>query len=352
VAAVAWTKARRPLRLLRTPWAFQILATALFVGLVIWQIDLRKVGDSLRDAHYGWAALALAVNLVTKAVDTLRWQVYLSRVGQAPYWGLLGAFLIGNLLNNLLPMRAGDVARIQIVANRYGLSRAGLASSVFVVEALLDGVTFLVLLAVGLAVLDLGFVPPALLWSVAVASGGGFVAAVMASALLPRHAPRWRWLNRLPHWLRSGLQEGWPRFLDGLETMRNWRLLLTAMLLNFVGWGSQVLNFALFGLAFGLDVPLVAFIVVMIAANLVSAFPITFENIGTYEAVLLGVLAAWDVPNERALAYAIATHLLTNLWVIGVGVLALWLMKVRPRDILSLVREKGPAPMPAPPGQG
>jgi uncharacterized membrane protein YbhN (UPF0104 family) len=352
VRALAWTRARRLLRLLRTPWAFQLLATALFVGLVVWQIDLAQVGNSLRQAHYGWAALALAVNLVTKAVDTLRWQVYLSKVGRAPYWGLLGAFLIGNLLNNLLPMRAGDVARIQLVANRYGLSRAGLASSVFIVEALLDGVTFLVLLAVGLAVLDLGFVPPALLWSVAAASGGGFVAAVMASAFLPRRFPRWRWLGRLPAWLRSGLQEGWPRFLDGLETMRNTRLLSLAMLLNFVGWGSQVLGFALFGLAFGLDVPLVAFIVIMIAANLVSAFPITFENIGTYEAVLLGVLAAWGVPSEQALAYAIVTHLLTNLWVIGVGVLALWLMQVRPRELLSLVRERGAVPMPTPPPQG
>ncbi|GBD13610.1 hypothetical protein HRbin24_01643 [bacterium HR24] len=341
---------RRFLRILKGPWTFQVAATALFVGLVVWQIDLQQVGDSLRAANYGWAALALAANLVTKAVDTLRWQVYLSKVGQAPFLGLLGAFLIGNLLNNLLPMRAGDVARIQIVANRYGLSRAGLASSVFVVEALLDGVTFLVLLMVGLAVLDLGFVPPALLWSVAAASGGGFVAAVMASALLPRQAPRWRWLARLPAWARSGLEEGWPRFLDGLETMRNWRMLLAAMLLNFVGWGSQVITFALFGLAFGLDVPLVAFIVIMIAANLVSAFPITFENIGTYEAVLLGVLAAWDVPGEQALAYAIVTHLLTNLWVIGLGMVALWLMRLRPRDLFSLVRQGRPAALPSPPG--
>ena len=70
---------RRLLRAFRTPWAFQLVATALFVGLVVWQIDLRQVGDSLRAANYAWAALALAVNLVTKAVDTLRWQVYLSR---------------------------------------------------------------------------------------------------------------------------------------------------------------------------------------------------------------------------------------------------------------------------------
>jgi uncharacterized membrane protein YbhN (UPF0104 family) len=97
-----------------------------------------------------------------------------------------------------------------------------------------------------------------------------------------------------------------------------------------------VVVFWLFGLAFGLDLPLASYIVIMVAANLVSAFPITFQNIGTYEFVLLEVMAAWGVERGEALAYAAATHLLTNLWIILVGITALWLMRVHPWEVFGL----------------
>ncbi len=197
-------------RPLRSPWTFQLLATVAFVGLVVWRVDLGKVAEPLGQANYGWALLALLVSTSTKVIDTIRWQVYLARVGRVPLLGLLGAFIIGNFGNNVLPIRAGDVAKIQIVANRYGLSRAGLASSVFVVESVMDGVTFLILLLIGLALLDVGFVPPALLWSLAVSAGGGFVAAMLVSRFFPRQLPKWRPLRLMPARFRESLSEKVP----------------------------------------------------------------------------------------------------------------------------------------------
>ncbi len=78
--------------------------------------------------------------------------------------------------------------------------------------------------------------------------------------------------------------------------------------------------------------------VVMIAANLVVAVPITFQNIGTYEVVLLEILVAFDVAREEAFAYAVATHLMTNLWIIAIGLIALWLMHISPREVFALRR--------------
>ncbi len=328
-------------RPLRNPWLFQIAATALFAALVVWRFDLSQVGESLQGGNYVLAALAILLSTSTKVIDTVRWRLYLVRVGDAPLWGLLGAFLIGSLGNNLLPMRAGDVAKIQIVANRYGLSRAGLASSVFIVESVMDGVTFFILLLAGLAFMDIGFVPPAMLWGLGVVAGGGFLAVVAASHLFPRRLPGWPWLRKLPSRLMRAVEEGWPRFLDGMETMRDLALLAQAVVLNFAGWFSQVVVFWVFGLAFGMELPMVSYIVVMVAANLVAAFPITFQNLGTYELLVVEVVAAWGVDREVGLAYAVATHMLTNLWIVALGVLALWAMRVRPRDLLAVTRPQG-----------
>jgi len=325
-------------RFLRSPWLFQLVATGAFIGLVVWRVDVREAVEPLQRAHYGWAALALLVSISTKIIDTVRWQLYLAKVGRAPFLGLLGAYVIGNFLNNILPMRAGDIAKVQIVANRYGLSRAGLASAVFVVESVLDGITFLILLLIGLALLDVEFVPAPLLWSLAIVAGGGFLATVLASRFFPTRFPRWRWLRLIPVPIREAFDEGWPRFLDGLETMRNCRLLAKAMALNFAGWLSQALMFWVFGLAFDLDLSFSSYVVIMIAAYLVVAFPVTFQNLGTYEVVLLEIMVAWDVAREEALAYATATHIITNLWIIAVGLLGLWLMRLRPREVFAIRR--------------
>jgi uncharacterized protein (TIRG00374 family) len=333
--------------LARRSWAFQIVATGLFLALLVWRVDVPSVVEPLGRAHYGWAGLALLVAMAVRVIDTARWRVYLRKLGRPPLLGLLGAFLIGNLGNNLLPARAGDIARIQIVANRYGLPRAGLASATFIVEAMMDGVTFLVLLVIGLAVLEIDFVPVPLLAFLAVAAGGGLVAVTLASHLLPRQLGDWRPLRWLPGPVRRSVAEAWPRFLDGLETMRNPRLFAQAVGLNFLGWLTHVLMFWCFGLSLGLDLDFGNYVVIMVAANLVVAFPITFQSIGTYQLAMTELLAAWGVEREAAFAFSVASHAFVNVWTIVTGVLALWLMQVRPRDVFSLrgpVEERAQTP--------
>jgi uncharacterized protein (TIRG00374 family) len=331
---------------LRKKWPFHLILTAGFVALALGRVDLGQVAEPLREANYGWAALAFLIATLARVLQALRWRLYLAKVGRIPLPSLLGAILIGNMGNNLVPMRAGDVARIQILANRFGISRAGLAATVFVVEGILDGVVFLVLLLLGLAFLDVGFVPPAILWSLAITAGGGFLVTVLVSRFLPADPAAWPWLRRLPARPRDVLSQVWPPFLAGLETMRNGRLLAATLSLNFVDWLAQVAVFAIFGLAFGLDLSFGSYVVIMIAANLIVAVPITFQNIGTFEVALLEIMVALGVAREEAFAYVAATHMLTNLWIVITGLVAVWLMRISPRDVFALRRAKEPEEAP------
>lgn len=334
-------------RLLRSRWLFTLALTPALVGLIFWRVDVSEVAEPLREANYSWAVAALLVSILAKAIDTIRWQVYLAKVGRIPLVSLFGAYLIGGLGNNLVPGRAGDIAKIQILANRYGVSRVGLAATVFVAEGVLTGVTFLVFLFIGLALLDVGFLPPPLLWSLAVVSGGGAAVTVVVSHFFPRDIAGRRWLRPLPQRLRDSLSELWPRFLDGLETMRNYGLLAKAIALNFASWSVQAVMFWMFGLAFGLDLSFGAYMVIMIAAYMVVTFPLTPWNIGTWEVVLLEILAAWGVARHDALAYTVATHMLINLWVVAIGLVAIWLMQISPREVFALGRrQEAEAPLP------
>lgn len=328
-----------PVRLIRNPWVIQLVATAGFIGLVLWRAnvgELSKVAEPLRHAHYEWLLLALLAFISTKFIDAVRWDVYLARVGKVPISELLGTLVIANFGNNMLPMRVGDIAKIQIIANRHGLSRAGLASAVFIVGSVMDGVTFLSLLLVGLAFLDIGFLPASSLWALAVFALGGFIATILVSNYLPRDLlERW-WFLLLSERLRRALGDLWPKFLDGLGIMRDRRLLAKGFVLNFVSWLIEVIMFWMFGLALGLDIHFPMYIVIMVAVNVVSAFPVTFQNLGTYEVALLEILVTQGVDRQEAFAYAIFAHVLTNLWITALGLLSIWLMHVRPREVFSI----------------
>ncbi len=321
----------------RNPWALQLVTTAVFLGVLLWRVDVRDAVDPFREARYGWVILAMAIFPVTRLLDTYRWRLYLERVGRPPFPGLLGAFLVGNLVNSVLPARVGDLVKIQVVANRHGLSRAGLVAS-RAVESIIDGITFLLIVLLGAFLVGTELVPAPLLWTLIGAAAAGFAVSALAARFLPRRPPQWRAWRLLAPAVRQAIQDAWPRFVDGLETMRNPRLLGLTVGLNLATWFVQVLMFFIFGLAFGLGLALGAYLGVTIAANVVADFPITFQNLGTYEVAMVEVLALQGVAREEALAFAVTGHLLTNAAVAVMGLSAMWVMRLRPREVFALRR--------------
>ncbi len=113
-------------------------------------------------------------------------------------------------------------------------------------------------------------------------------------------------------------------------------MLALAMALTVIGYGIEVLTFWAFGRAFSLGLPLTDYVSVTVAVSLVRTFPITFQNIGTYEVALLGLLSREGVGSADALAYAVATRILFSATITVMGLAAMWLMAVRPRDVLAL----------------
>ena len=96
-----------------------------------------------------------------------------------------------------------------------------------------------------------------------------------------------------------------------------------------------MLTFWAFGRAFALGLPLSAYVSVTVAVSLVR----TFQNIGTYEIALIALLRREGVTGGDAFAYAVATRVLVSTFITVMGLVAMWLMAVRPRDVLTLRRD-------------
>jgi hypothetical protein len=325
----------------------RLAISASLVGFLVWRVDIAAALRTLTDVNYLYALPALALFTLAKLIFAVRWRVILTRLGKPPVRTLFGTLLVSNMANNVLPLRLGDVLRVQVPAQRHGISRSGLTSSVFITETLLDGVTFAVLALVGIALLDVPETLNDFIWAMMGAVGTGLLLAIFGAHIsLPTGWQPGRWLRWLPERARQAMADILPPFVEGLAALRHPRIGGEVMALSLAGWLLEGLMFWLFGLGFGLDLSFGSYLMIMIAANMVMSIPMAPSNVGPYEVAVAEVVAILGVSRSLAGGYAIATHLLNILWVSFTGLIAMWLLGLRLQDIFYL-RARAETPTPA-----
>lgn len=322
-------------RIVTNRWLIQAVIMGALLCVAAWRINLHALGGAFADAQYAWLVLALAVYTGSRLVHAWEWRITLTKVGHAPFFGLFGATLIGTLVNAVVPAAAGDVVKIQIVANRYGLPRAGLVAGRGA-EAIVNALIMVLFIIISFTLPGVGFESATVLWLLAGGTTVAFGAAVFVSHRIPEAAPRWTVLGRLPRRVRGGIESHWPRFREGLEVMRRPKLLALEVALNLFGWVVDILICWAFGRAFNLHLPLAAYVSVTVVVAIITVFPITFGNVGTYELALLSALSLYEIPAHDALAYAVGSHLFSTVFNIGLGLSAMWGMGMQPQEVFRL----------------
>lgn len=309
----------------------------IFVGLLIWRFPLDEALATFKAVNYGWILLALPVFNLSKLIHTIRWRIFLGHIPNLPLVGLFGTFAIHNMINTIMPLRVGDIARIQIAARRYNIPRAELTATVIVVESLLDGVTFVVLLFLAFMFFDVPWLRANLLWGISTMVLIGVILAMAAARFkLPTDLEHTWWGRRLPDWMRSQIAILVPPFINGLSSLRDYRLAAQALAISFPAWLIEVIVFWLLGEAFGLGLPFNAYIAIMIAANFIVSLPVVPTSLGAYEYSLAEVVALFGADRATAAGYAIGTHIFISIWVIITGLVSARLLGLKWADVIYL----------------
>jgi len=336
-------------RWLRTllQFSFGISALALF----FWRVDMGEVLVQLTRIDVRWALIALVVFTGSKLLHAWRWWIFLGH-REVPIPSLTGIFLLSNMANSLLPLRAGDLLRVEVPSRRFGIPRSTLVSSVFVVESVLDLFAFAILLVTALLLADL---PAALRPLVGIAGGASVVLMGLMIAL--SRSPRalqpqdWALLDRLPRRLRLWVDGTLPAFVDGMRSLRTNREAVRVVAVSLLAWLVEVVVYWLLAQAFGLSLSIHQALILMIAANLIVSLPLTPWSIGPYELIVAETLVLLGASRTEAGAFAIGSHLMLQLWIAITGVIAMWLLNLGPRDLLPRRNHTAEAldPLEAPP---
>jgi uncharacterized protein (TIRG00374 family) len=329
--------ASRPDRSWRSPrsvaWlTLGIVVSAIGVGLIAQTIDPDRLAVALAGIRWIWVGVAILIIVASYFARERRWIVLL-RPLTFQHTAVLRALLTGQLLNLLLPIRLGDVARSIMLGREPGGSFARVFGSVLIEKAW----DWLALCALALIVAwaaplpDWFLIPARSLALLAALILIGFaVIAVVPANWIPRGLARLdRALSGLPPRWRLSSMRNVQRLLDSLTALRRRETLASSASWTAIIWSLGVaINYAV-QRAFGFDSWIAA--MTLLAVLMIGvALPPSVAALGIFEGLTMLTLSLFNVPLETALAIGLVLHLVAVVPLI-ISTTALWLLSLRRR---------------------
>jgi glycosyltransferase 2 family protein len=312
--------------------ALGILLSAIGAVLIVRAIEPERLARALAAMEWGWVGVAIIVTLATYFARERRWLMLLRPLA-FHHTAALRALLTGQLLNLLLPIRAGDVVRSILLGREPGGSFARVFGSVLIEKAW-DWLALCVL------VLVVTWAAPLPDWFLTPARSIGLLAALIlsgfvAAAVIPERSIS-RGLARLDRVL-AGLPARWRSFmlgnlrrlLDSLTVLRRRDTLVGAAVWTALIWGlGAAINYAV-QRAFGIDSWIAA--VMLLAVLMIGiALPPSIAALGVFEGLTMLTLGIFAIPLETALAVGLVLHLVVVAPLL-ISTAALWLLSGRKR---------------------
>ena len=307
------------------------LGFALSAGLLWWtfkDIPFAEVRSGLAHANLGLFVLAAAVATSIFPLRAIRWRVILDPVApRLPFIELWRATAVGMMVNNVLPARAGEVARAFALTRE--TPRVGFVAAVasLAVDRVFDAVVLIAML-VG-AMLAPAFPgdtviagQPASHYALVFAAGvlvllAGLYAIVFApqlivrifQAIVGRAAPRL--VDRGTRLLTN--------FTLGLGALRSPRRFAAVFLWTLALWTVSALSFWIGFRAVGISAPFSAAVFLQSLIAIGVALPSSPGFFGPFEASAKIGLAVYGVGESQAVTWAIGYHVLSFIPITVIG---------------------------------
>jgi uncharacterized protein (TIRG00374 family) len=303
-----------------------------FLYLAFRNVALAELGEALRQVQTGWLAVSIVISFVLMIFRAFRWQLELRPLEHVPLGRLWVVTAVAYMAINLLPVRLGEVVRPWLLSKRSGVSFSNVVGNL-VIEKTLDSLVILFYILAGL--LTISNLPT---W----VRRGAIFPAVGAGALVLLVLLLWwrgetfidRWVvGYLPERFGSGLKRVIKSILGGMQILPNPLLLLSVFLVSLALWFLPILSSYVMILAFGLDAPFSAAVVVFIFIGFGTALPNLPGMIGPYQYACVLGLGLFGVAEAQSLAYGIVLNAVQFLTLIVQGLLALPLAGVSLSDI-------------------
>ena len=255
--------------------------------------------------------------------------------------GLVPAMMIGYMVNNLLPLRAGEIVRVYVVARR-GSAKFWTAAATLIVERVLDSLCIVMILGVLIFLVE---VPRIVEWAAMVILAIDVVGISVLVALTTAPARCRAIIERLTRrWpgLRDRILRAFTMFLDGLDGIRTRGHLVPLIAWTVIVWVVPALAAWASLRATHLMLPWLAGWVVLAFVGLGVSVPSAPGYVGVFHAAAVLATRIFGVPETDGFGFGIVYHASGFIPVTLVG----WIYLMREQMTLGDAAHVSPAGVP------
>ena len=305
---------------MRMGWkaALGIGVSAFFIWWVLRGEDPAEIIAQISQANPWYFLASVFVGTAGYFIRALRWKVLLHPL--KPDTALRSRFAgvsIGFAVNNVVPLRLGEIARALALTRVEPINLSGSLGSL-VVERFLDAIVLLTLFLVPMALPSFPGADGLLSGAFGAMLRGTFgllvifLAGLVALLIFPEPIVRLaeRLFARMPGRWGPRMVEALESFLRALKVLRHPVLLLKAVVWSYAFWLWHGLSFWLGFKAFGIDLGFAAAVFTEAVVGFAVAIPAGPGFFGTFQlGADLALSGVYAVPEPAALAFAFGYHL-------------------------------------------
>lgn len=301
-----------------------VIISLVFLALAFRGVHLREVGEALGGASYGWLVPAVLAIVASIGLRAVRWKLLFYPRQDLRLSVLFGSLNVGYLVNDLLPLRLGEIVRACMVGQIERVSTARAFSTV-AVERVLDMLVTLAFLAMVAPFVALPAGAGTKVAVVTVIAVSALAVMLTAGAMRERtHALARLGTNRLSTRRAEQAHGLLDQFLQGFGALGNLRVAAATIVLSFIIWGMAAVGLGFALLAFHLTLPPTAPIFVLALVSLSFVVPASPGYVGVFHLAVVSALAPYDVDESVALSYAFVAHLVAFVPPMVLGAWYLW----------------------------
>jgi uncharacterized protein (TIRG00374 family) len=325
-----------------------VLVSAVFIWVLIKYsgIEWASAWQHIRSADFGLLAISAFTATLIFAIRVPRWRIILPppRDGyRIPFKSLFESIIIGQMMTNVVPGRAGELARPFVLSRKEPSVPFSTGVASVVVDRVFDGIVVLLFLLV--AMLDPTFPKGATLQGQSIASFAmlGTVGLVVGLTglfvLVLFPAPFIKAARAIARLILPKLEEPAAGFLErfaaGLTILRDPRRFLLAFMWTVIHWLVCASSYWIGYRAIGLEAPFMSAIFTQSLIVLAVALPQAPGFVGVFEMAAFLGLSVYGVPKDIAVAWAIAYHVASYIPVTVLGLVYTIRMGLHVGDIKS-----------------
>ncbi len=304
------------------------LVSLVFLWLAFRGVDWSGAWDSMARAN-GWLLLlGLASVLAGTVLRAERWRLMFHPHDRGMRLSAcFSAMLIGQAVNAVAPLRAGEVVRALLIGEMEEVSKA-LAIWTTVAEKVLDSVALLAFLALTSLTMPLPAWVRGAGWTLTL---GLAIGLVLVGILVQHETASVAWLvrleGRLPWLVRLRPGRLIAAVAASARLMRRPRLAAGLLVRSAIVFVALSATNWIVGLGMGLRLPVAAYALLFAVLQISAIVPLPTSpgRLGVFHYLCVVVLALYGVERDVALAYGLVLHIAVYLPTAVGGPLLLWL---------------------------